>query len=331
MIADWLVPPCTDLIEPVNRSITVRRDTTFTVVQPAGCGIPAPTLQWYRNVGGTDEIIPGATGASYTLTNASAGDAGAYFCRLAGSTTIDSRRATLTVTPDTSAPKLLSASVVGPGLNTFRLSTDEELCDDSVACRSQFSFQFNWQINQSDNLSIDLGVASITKINPTTYEFVTSAPRDPTKRYQITVTPSFGEVSDLGGILVTNFPPRLGENYAETGLQRTFQQGDANSYAGTQDTGIHSGAGIDTPAGADTIINVDGDDTGIRHALLRFDDIFGNAASQIPPGSVISSATLTLNSTGYRSKKTAQSRQMLKRRVKASSVWSRSSGDRPVM
>ena len=41
--------PCTDGIQPTNRTIIEGLSTTFTVVQGAGCGIPAPTFQWYRN------------------------------------------------------------------------------------------------------------------------------------------------------------------------------------------------------------------------------------------------------------------------------------------
>jgi len=287
------VAPCTDGIQPTNRVITTRRDTTFTVVLPSNCGVPTPSIQWYRNVGFGEEIIDGATSASYTKTNALDGiDDGVYYARLTNpSGTVDSRQAVLAVDPDTAAPQFLAAQVVGPGLNTFRLITDEPLCGDSLACGSDYTFQFNWQINQSDNTSIDLGVATIVQINATTYEFTTSAPRDPTKQYQITVTPIFGEVSDLGGIFV---PPGT---FAESGLEFSFQQGDANGYTGTQDVGIHSGTGVDTPDGANAIINVDSDDGGIRQALLRFDNIFGVAPGQVPPGAVITAATLTLNQT----------------------------------
>src|SRR5207249_2626904 len=76
------VAPCTDNIQPTNRTVTAGNNTTFIVVQPANCGIPSPTLQWYRNLGGGEELIPGQTGNSLTLTNVLVADAGEYYCRL---------------------------------------------------------------------------------------------------------------------------------------------------------------------------------------------------------------------------------------------------------
>ena len=284
------VAPCTDNIQPTNRTVVNRRSTTFVVVLPSNCGVPTPSIQWYRNVGFGEELIIGATAASYTLTNAmDMVDEGVYYARLVNpSGTVDSRQAVLTIQPDTEAPAFLSAAVVGPGLNTFRLTTDEPLCAVAADCGSDFTFQFNWQINQSDDLGVDLGVATITQINPTTYEFTTSNPRDASKRYQITVTPVFGEISDLD----RNFVPP--GTFAETGLEISFQQGNANGYTGTQDTGIRSGT-PDTTEGSEVLINVDGDDNGIHQALLRFDNIFGVGPGQIPPGAVVTAATLTLN------------------------------------
>lgn len=286
------VAPCTDTIQPTNRTVVTRRSTTFVVVQPSTCGVPAPSIQWYRNVGLGEELIAGATAASYTLTNAiDMVDEGVYYARLVNSSgTVDSRSAVLTIEPDTEAPRFLSAAVVGPGLNTFRLTTDEPLCAIAADCGSDFTFQFNWQILQSDDLGTDLGVATITQITPTIYEFTTSNPRDASKRYQITVTPVFGEISDLD----RNFTPP--GTFAETGLELSFQQGNAAGYTGTQDTGIRSGT-PDTTEGGDAVINVDGDDNGIHQALLRFDNVFGVGAGQIPPGATITAATLTLNQT----------------------------------
>jgi len=76
----------------------------------------------------------------------------------------------------------------------------------------------------------------------------------------------------------------------------TFQQG-VNGYTGTQDTYIRS-AGATTSYGNDEDISIDGDDgsPGLQpnQGLIRFDNIIGTGAGQIPPGSVISSATLNL-------------------------------------
>ncbi|AOF81571.1 PEP-CTERM -sorting domain protein [Methyloversatilis sp. RAC08] len=82
-----------------------------------------------------------------------------------------------------------------------------------------------------------------------------------------------------------------------------FQQG-LNGYTGTQDTAISSnetGGGVDsrdTNFGAEEYISVDGDDgsPGAKpnHGLIRFDNLFGNAAGQIRTSDTIVSATLRI-------------------------------------
>jgi hypothetical protein len=78
----------------------------------------------------------------------------------------------------------------------------------------------------------------------------------------------------------------------------TFRNG-VGGYTGTQDTEVNST--VTTPNGAGMIINVDEDrDTGngqvgMVRALLRFDNIFGTGAGQIPLGSNITSAVLTIH------------------------------------
>jgi hypothetical protein len=69
----------------------------------------------------------------------------------------------------------------------------------------------------------------------------------------------------------------------------TFQQG-ASGYSGSADTYIDTLLG--SQAGTTPIV-IDGDPS-VEQVLLRFDGIFGVGANQIPSGSTISSATLTL-------------------------------------
>ena len=69
----------------------------------------------------------------------------------------------------------------------------------------------------------------------------------------------------------------------------TFQQGDVHGYTGTVDTYIDAALGSQALV---TPIVVDG--SPVEHVLLRFDGIFGAGTNQIPPGSTIVSATLTL-------------------------------------
>ena len=68
----------------------------------------------------------------------------------------------------------------------------------------------------------------------------------------------------------------------------TFQQG-VNGYTGTVDTYIDSALG--SQATANPIV-IDG--SPVEQALIRFDEIFGSGANQIPVGATITSATLTL-------------------------------------
>jgi hypothetical protein len=73
----------------------------------------------------------------------------------------------------------------------------------------------------------------------------------------------------------------------------TFQQG-TNGYTGGLDTGLR-GAAPSTSLGASSTLTVDGDDSGSQaQILLRFDNLVGTAASQIPAGATVTSATLTV-------------------------------------
>jgi hypothetical protein len=272
---------------PTNRTVLEGRSTTFVVELPPFC--QGATFQWYRDVGAGEELIPGATARSYTLTNAQLFDAGVYYCRLTGdSGTLDSRRAVLDVFHYDTWPQFLSASVVGASLNKFRLTTDHELCMDEAFCGADFRDGFNWQIVPVDGASGDLGVVGVSMLNPTTYQFTTELSRDPTKRYRVMVAPS-GRISDVSG----NPVPQ--GTFAETPFTLTFQQGDHNGYAGTHDAEIHANARADTPLGASTQMKADLDDAGVAQSLLRFDSIIGFSPGQVPPGVRIRSATLTLH------------------------------------
>jgi len=73
-----------------------------------------------------------------------------------------------------------------------------------------------------------------------------------------------------------------------------FQDG-VSGYDATVDTFIHAGSPTANNAAA-TVLICDGAPPAAdeRHVLLRFDNIFGNNIDQIPPGSTIQSATLTV-------------------------------------
>jgi len=78
---------------PADQSINVGQSATFTVTVTSPT---AYTVAWYRN----GVIIPGATGLSYTLTNAQLTDSGAMFSAIATNAAgpVSSNTATLTVT-----------------------------------------------------------------------------------------------------------------------------------------------------------------------------------------------------------------------------------------
>lgn len=82
---------------------------------------------------------------------------------------------------------------------------------------------------------------------------------------------------------------------ASTISTSTFQYG-VDGYIGTIDTFLSEGS-PDAPQNASTILEWDQDQAGAgsQTVLIRFDDIFGNAAGQIPAGVYITSATLNYN------------------------------------
>ena len=83
-------------------------------------------------------------------------------------------------------------------------------------------------------------------------------------------------------------------------LVKTFQDGQ-NGYNGTADTYLRSNLPDDVFGSAATVIvdqevgTLTGVDGRPSQGLIRFDDIFGAAINQVPMGSKIFSAFLTLN------------------------------------
>ena len=81
------------------------------------------------------------------------------------------------------------------------------------------------------------------------------------------------------------------QNWAGTLQVETFQEG-VNGYASTVDTYVNE----DSPAagyGNSTSLIADGSPSS-QQVLIRFDDIFGSGPNQIPPGSIINSASLDI-------------------------------------
>ncbi len=83
-------------------------------------------------------------------------------------------------------------------------------------------------------------------------------------------------------------------NVVATNATRTFQEGTAG-YTGTQDTYVTSNTPATAYGTADHVyMDLSNPSAGVDQALLRFDNLFGGGANQIPLGSTILSATLTL-------------------------------------
>ena len=101
--------------------------------------------------------------------------------------------------------------------------------------------------------------------------------------------------------LISLLLPALEVAHGET---RTFREGQDNgfgAYAGTADTWIasasSSGAGDETATnyGSASSLKVEDDPAqSDGQGLIRFDNIFGNGAGQIPLGSTINSATVSI-------------------------------------
>ncbi|MDS0295018.1 DNRLRE domain-containing protein [Halogeometricum luteum] len=113
-----------------------------------------------------------------------------------------------------------------------------------------------------------------------------------------TFSPSTGEVetdedSDFGFDL--DFDARFGGE-SETVPEASFQQG-VDGYGGTVDTTLYESDPMTAYGDSETMV-VDTrepqDSENAAQALLRFDDVVGDADGQIPPGSTVDSATLTL-------------------------------------
>jgi len=73
----------------------------------------------------------------------------------------------------------------------------------------------------------------------------------------------------------------------------TFQEGDANGYAGTVDGFLEEG---DSTNGnlTDSEIESETQSGSTEQGFIRFDNLFGNGANQIPEGATITSASLTV-------------------------------------
>ena len=96
--------PPTITTQPTGQTVVIGANATFTI---GATGVPTPTYQWYKN----NAIIPNATSASYTFTNAQITDSGSDFSVVVTNTagSITSNNAALTVTTNPQPPVITSA------------------------------------------------------------------------------------------------------------------------------------------------------------------------------------------------------------------------------
>jgi hypothetical protein len=274
-------------VHPTNQTVQQCRSVTF---RSQASGSPPLTFQWYKDGVAMDlGVNPSAGTPTLTISNVQSGDAGSYFMRASNPfpPAADSNPATLTYQADNTPPSITSATFDAFDFTMLTVTFSEPV-DGLLALDN-----FNWTIENAVDPGDVLGILTIAFTTAVSNQiaFVFDPPRDPTKNYIITAQTIDDVCAGNQGV-----PPGTSAAITNPGLG--FQEG-LNGYAGTHDTEIQS-AFADTPGGSTGspdagAVNVDNaDQGGIARALLRFDNIFGNGAAQIPFGAVISNATLTV-------------------------------------
>jgi hypothetical protein len=263
--------------QPANVTVEQPGKASFTVRGQTTLGSPIG-YQWQRSDdgGATYTDIPNAGGATFTvpstLNSADNGDKYRAIVRCPAGELV-SQAATLTVAPDSTSPHVLSASRAANG--TTILVTFSEPVAGSEA--------WNYAVCNAYDATSCLAVNSVLLTNNNTQVYLETEVPNLAVTYRVTVS---AEVVDPWGNPVAN------PNNAIIGVTATYQQGDANGYTGTVDTYV-SQANPTTSYGTATTVLAD-NLSPLAHGLIRFDNIFGTGAGQIPPDVTISSATLSL-------------------------------------
>jgi serine protease AprX len=105
-----------------------------------------------------------------------------------------------------------------------------------------------------------------------------------------------------------------------TATTKTFQQGDATAYSGTADSGVNSGAAT-TNYGTATSVKVEVSSSAKRGMLVRFDNLFGTGAGQIPSGSTVTAASLRVTTVSDGDTSGATSLHQMLRAWDPSATW----------
>lgn len=160
--------------QPSSKTVATGATATFTVV---ATGLPAPTYQWRK--GGV--AISGATGSSYSITNASAGDQATYTVVVTNSLgSITSSGATLTVLD-------LPSITTQPASQSVGLGSPAML---SVVASGGGTLSYQWQRD-----GVTIGGATSSSLN------VPAVTPSTTGAYTVIVSNSQGSVTSAAAIL----------------------------------------------------------------------------------------------------------------------------------
>jgi hypothetical protein len=288
--------------DPTAATVEQCRTATFSA---QAVGSAPVSFQWNKDGVGLDTFAnPSAATATLIVTNVQSSDAGAYSLTVSNECGIaTSADATLTVNPDVTPPAILSAVFDAYNVNRLVVTFSEPMTDLAVD-------QYTWAIEEipppgEQASTIGITTGTFIRNERDQVEFIFEPARDTTLPHRITLLSS-----ELADRCTGGNPMTFGDfaDIVNPGLGFRNQIG-GNNYVGTQDTEIHeddpgvAGDEQNTPGGTSggpdaatvTVDNEDSTPDGARaRALLRFDDIFGSGAAQIPFGATINSATLII-------------------------------------
>ncbi len=172
--------------QPASQTVTAGGSATFSVT---ATGTPAPTYQWQK----AGANIAGATGASYTISNAAAADAGTYAVVVTNSAgSITSSGATLTVN-------------AAPPPNTAPTITTQP-ASQTVTAGSPVTFSVSASGSPAPTYQWRKGGAAISGATGASYAIASAAAAD-AGTYTVVVTNSAGSVTSSGATLTVNAPP----------------------------------------------------------------------------------------------------------------------------
>ena len=279
-------PAVTSPTGPVNIALGQGKSTNLTVAVQAA---PCATYQWFFDPTGPTGPGPisGATATTYTVASMDASKAGTYFLRSVNAVgTTDSPNFNVTYDADTTAPTVQSATGNAADLSMITVKFSEDVIDVTFSPFDPLAFY----LENVDNPSDIIGVAGAGYGTSSNIVILTlNGPRDPVAHYQLVI-------SNHG--IQDRFDNRLADPSVTPVVVPTvitIQEG-LNGYTGTQDTEIRQAAPDSAAGGAATTVSADQEDPAPNpsHTLLRFDNLIGGGANQVPLGATVSSAKLRM-------------------------------------